>query len=308
MRMLNYLILIVLVVCATTVCTACHDHDKSDEGEPSHVIRSNDELQPSAADTLDAPQRLKNSINVLTNEINNGFDDITSFEQMLDSIDVSQLPQRKRAKLRNNILLAKNAVQEKRSRLNELENDLDSLDEQSKGEMAQSIKNLRQQLDLQKARIDHLSAKLHTSPPQTKVLIEPSDSTEVSNQPPEATQISPEEEIKQKEQREMLNNEFNECYYVIGTKDELENHKIVNSEFLNKTKVMQSGNLLAAYFIKADKRTLNEITINNKNVTVLTKHDQLSYSVNEVGDTTVIRILDVAMFWEYSNYLVVLIE
>ena len=145
--------------------TSCRDKDKSDESDQPQVIRSNDELKPSAQDVLTAPQQLKSSLNDLTNEINDGFDEITSFEQSFDESDISQMPQSKRAKLRNNILLAKNDIQEKRRRLAELEDDLSDLNEQDKADMAQTITNLRQQLDLQKAKVDQLSAKLQSSSP-----------------------------------------------------------------------------------------------------------------------------------------------
>ena len=293
---------------ALTFITSCRDKDKSDESDQPQVIRSNDELKPSAQDVLTAPQQLKSSLNALTNEINDGFDEITSFEQSLDESDISQMSQSKRAKLRNNILLAKNDIQEKRRKLAELEDDLSDLNELDKADMAQTITNLRQQLDLQKAKVDQLSAKLQASAPKPIVNSETPDSIEVSNLPLEEKQISPEEEVKMKEQREMLSNELNECYYVISDRNDLKNHKIIDSEFLRKTKVMQSGNLLISYFTKADKRTLNEIPIKSKKVTLITNHDQHSYSIEETEDMTIIKILDPAAFWEYSNYLVVQVE
>ena len=308
MRTLSKLILSLLAIVMVVAFTSCRDKDKSDESDQPQVIRSNDELKPSAEDVLTAPQQLKSSLFALTNEINDGFDEITRFEQALDTTDFSQLSQNKRAKLRNNILLAKSAIQERRKKLAELEDDLKDLDEQSQAEVAQTISNLRQQLDLQKATVDQLSAKLHYSGPKPKVKSETPDTTKVSNQQPEVTQKAPEEENQQKEQREMLNNELNECYYAIGTRSDLKNHKIIDSEFVKKTKVMQSGNLLISYFTKADKRTLNEIPVNSKKVTLLTNHDPLSYFLEETEDKTVIKILDPATFWEYSNYLVVQIE
>ena len=152
-----------------------------------------------------------------------------------------------------------------------------------------------------------LSAKLHSSNSKPKVTKELSDST-VVNAPPEETQVTPEEEIKKKEQAELLNNELNECYYAIGTRSDLKAHKIIDSEFLKKTKVMQSGNLLLSYFVKADKRTLNEIPIKSKKVNILTTHDPQSFSIDEAEDMSIIKIIDAATFWEYSNYLVVQVE
>lgn len=308
MRTLKYIILSLLTIMVATAFIACRDKNKSDEDDQPQVIRSNDELKPSAQDVLTAPQQLKSSLNALANDINDGFDEITSIEQTIDDTDISQLSQNKRAKLRNNILLMKSTIQDRRKTLSELEDDLDDLDEKSKAEVEQTINNLRQQLDFQKTRINQLSAKLNYSAPKPKNHDAVPDSTVVNNQQTEATQKTTEEENQQKEQREMLNKELNECYYVIGTREELKNRKIIDSEFLKKTKVMQSGNLLISYFTKADKRTLGEVTIPSKKFTILTTHDQLSFSTEENEDKTIIKILDPASFWEYSNYLVVIIE
>lgn len=291
-----------------TAFIACRDKTKSNEDDQPQVIRSNDELKPSAQDVLTAPQQLKSSLNALANDINDGFDEITSIEQTIDDTDISQLSQNKRAKLRNNILLMKSTIQDRRKTLSELEDDLDDLDDKSKAEVEQTINNLRQQLDFQKTRINQLSAKLNYSAPKQKNHDAVPDSTVANNQQAEATQKTTEEENQQKEQREMLNKELNECYYVIGTREELKNRKIIDSEFLKKTKVMQSGNLLISYFTKADKRTLGEVTIPSKKYTILTNHDQSSFSTEENEDKTIIKILDPASFWEYSNYLVVIIE
>ncbi len=308
MRTLRYFILSLLTIMVATVFTACRDKNKSDEDDHPQVIRSNDELKPSAQDVLTAPQQLKSSLNGLANDINDGFDEITSIEQTIDDTDISQLSQSKRAKLRNNILLMKSTIQDQRKTLSDLEDDLENLDEKSKAEVEQTINNLRQQLDFQKTRINQLSAKLNYSAPKPKNHDEATDSIVVNNQSNETAQKVTEEEHQQKEQREMLNKELNECYYVIGSREELKNRKIIDSEFLKKTKVMQSGNLLISYFTKADKRTLSEITIPSKKFTIITNHDQSSFSTEETEDKTIIKILDPASFWEYSNYLVVIIE
>ncbi len=308
MRTLRYIILSLLTIMVATVFTACRDKNKSDEDDQPQVIRSNDELKPSAQDVLNAPQQLKSSLNALANDINDGFDEITSIEQTIDDTDISQLSQSKRAKLRNNILLMKSTIQDRRKTLSDLEDDLENLDEKSKVEAEQTINNLRQQLDFQKTRINQLSTKLNYSAPKPKNHDEATDSIVVNNQSNKTAQKVTEEEHQQKEQREMLNKELNECYYVIGSREELKNRKIIDSEFLKKTKVMQSGNLLISYFTKADKRTLSEITIPSKKFTIITNHDQSSFSTEETEDKTLIKILDPASFWEYSNYLVVIIE
>lgn len=179
MRTLNFFIFSLIAFMAVTSLTACRDKDKSNDEEQPQVIRSNDELKPSAQDVLTAPQQLKSTLNTLTSDVNDGFDEITSLEQAIDETSVSQLSQSKRAKLRNNILLMKNTIQDRLRALAELDDDLDELDDKSRTEIAQAINNLRQQLALQQTRINQLNAKLqqlsqkpnrttsHTTPPRS---------------------------------------------------------------------------------------------------------------------------------------------
>ena len=255
MRTLNHLILILSAIVVATAFTACRHKNKSGDDEQPHVIRSNDELRLQTQDTIAASQQLKNSLNDIANEVNEVLDETIILEQTINSTDISQLTPSKRAKLRNEVLVKKNAIHEKRKRLEEIETAIGTLDEQSKTEMMLAVNDLRQQLDMQKSRIEQLSAKLHSSTPHINDKIEKTDSTEVNNQPVEVTQKTVEDDINQKEQREVLNNELNECYFAIGTKEELKSHKIIDSEFLKKTKVMQSGNLLISYFTKATSKT-----------------------------------------------------
>lgn len=307
MRMTNCLAVTLIALLATTACTACRDKDKSLDSDQPRVIRSNDELKPPTPhDSIAGAERLKQSLNIITNEINDCFDDITHFEQALDTTQFSQLPQNKRARLRNNILQMKNDIQEKRKQLTSIENELDNIDDASKGDLAIIINNLRQQLNLQKQRIDHLWDKLHS--PVEKAQTAATDSLMAASHPTETTQAPTIEKPLNNEQDEMLSDEANQCFYTSGTREELTSRKIINSEFLKKTKVMQSSNILATYFTKADKRTLNEVTIHSKNVTLLTNHDAQSFSIVVKNDNTVITILNPALFWEYSNYLVVLTQ
>ena len=41
---------------------------------------------------------------------------------------------------------------------------------------------------------------------------------------------------------------------------------------------------------------------------MLTSHNKLSYSIDEVNGMKVIKIHDPSQFWEYSNYLVVQVD
>ena len=101
-----------------------------------------------------------------------------------------------------------------------------------------------------------------------------------------------------------LANQLNECYYVVGSKKELKQHKIIETGFLRHTKVME-GDFATNYFTKADKRTLSVIPLHNSKAQVLSKHPAGSYTITDEGGQKVLKILNPTRFWELSNYLVV---
>ena len=104
-----------------------------------------------------------------------------------------------------------------------------------------------------------------------------------------------------------LENELNTCYYVAASAKELKEHKILESGFLRKTKVMESD-FDANFFTKADKRTLHSIRLYSKKAKVLTNQPADSYQIVDNGGQKELRILNPAAFWSLSNYLVVEID
>ena len=103
-------------------------------------------------------------------------------------------------------------------------------------------------------------------------------------------------------------NELNTCYYVIGSKSELKEHKIIETGFLRKTKVMEKDYEIE-YFTKGDKRTLAEIPLYSKKAKIYTKHPADSYEIVTADDNTkTIVITNPTKFWELSNFLVVQID
>ncbi|MBQ5465688.1 MAG: hypothetical protein IIT60_00405, partial [Muribaculaceae bacterium] len=256
-----------------------------------------------------------NSLSTLANEVNDGLSEIKDMERIVTTNNLANEPEDKKNQMKNDILLIKNSVQERLNRLAELEEQLtrkeaiEKFNESERKELLDKIEVLKTQLAQQQEMINTLTAKLEAANITIKNLNEKVDSlktenTVMSNESKKAK----EEAAKAKEEMERLNNELNECFYAVGSKKELKDHKIIESGFLRKTKVMQNSNIMYSYFTKADKRTLNQIALHSKKAQVMSKHPSGSYSIEEVGGQKVLNILNPNKFWELSNYLVVKID
>lgn len=308
---LTLTVLVILSIMSLAACTGKNDNSSSSQSEMNRDFSQEEALR----DSLDMAREYMNSLSALVNEVSDGMSEIKRMEQIVSVTDLSQETPDQRAKLRNDILLIKSAIQERQAKLAELEEKLtraeaaNNFNEQNKASMQQTINNLRQQLEDQQAMINDLTTRLETANTKIKVLNEKVDSLEVVNtQSRQDAKKAQEENQRNREQIEKINNELNECYYAIGSKKELKDHKIIESGFLRKTKVLQNSNIMHSYFTKADKRTLNEIPLHSKKAKVLTTHNKLSYSIDEVNGMKVIKIHDPSQFWEYSNYLVVQVD
>lgn len=106
---------------------------------------------------------------------------------------------------------------------------------------------------------------------------------------------------------------LNEAYFVIGTKKELRNKKIVTEKggFIGIGKTQKLNNELSDDdFNKIDISTFTEISLNaSKKVKLITPHAESSYkliTVSEKFDKLVIT--DAKKFWSSSKYLVIEVE
>ena len=105
-----------------------------------------------------------------------------------------------------------------------------------------------------------------------------------------------------------LANELNTCFYVVGSKKELKDNKIIESGFLRKTKIMESD-YEKSYFTKADKRSLSVVPLHSKKAKVLSKHPAESYTIEtDAHGMKTLKIVNGTRFWEMSNFLIVQID
>ena len=95
--------------------------------------------------------------------------------------------------------------------------------------------------------------------------------------------------------------------FAIGTKGELQQHQIIKTGFLRKTKILP-GDFERTYFTQADKRSLVNIPLHSKKAKVLTNQPADSYEIVEEGNQKILKIKDAAKFWSISNFLVIQVD
>lgn len=102
---------------------------------------------------------------------------------------------------------------------------------------------------------------------------------------------------------------LNTAWFVFGTKSELKEQKIIESKFLQKTKVLSDAEFNKDYFTQIDIRTDKEIKLYSKNAELLTTHPAGSYEfAKDAKEQLVLKITNPAQFWSVSRYLVILVK
>ena len=102
---------------------------------------------------------------------------------------------------------------------------------------------------------------------------------------------------------------LNAAWFVFGTKSELKEQKIIESKFLQKTKVLSDAEFNKDYFTQIDIRTDKEIKLYSKNAELLTTHPAGSYVLEKNAEGLLtLKITHPAQFWSVSRYLVILVK
>ena len=102
---------------------------------------------------------------------------------------------------------------------------------------------------------------------------------------------------------------LNTAWFVFGTKSELKEQKIIESKFLQKTKVLSDAEFNKDYFTQIDIRTDKEIKLYSKDADLLTTHPAGSYVLEKNAEGLLtLKITHPAQFWSVSRYLVILVK
>lgn len=234
----------------------------------------------------------------LMNEIQQGLDDIKNLENIVN-VDGAETPDQ-REQIKRDIAAIRGALQDRQARLTELEKKLSSSNLYSDN-LRKTVESLRAQIESQTQEI----AKLNTELADARSHIARLD-TQVDSLNTTVSTVSSERDAAI-DRSEQLGDELNTCYVAVGSSKELKEHKILESGFLRKTKVMK-GDFDQSFFTTADKRNLTRIPLHSKKAQVLTNQPQGSYTLTEQNGQMILTITSPEKFWSLSNYLVVKID
>ena len=295
MRKISYLVWLMIGLAVMPACKRANQLEQE-------ALRQ-DSINAVLQDSINTANAERDSLIELVTDIAAGMDQIKELEDIISVNNLNgETPDRKK-QLREDIVLIQQDINKRKKRLEELEKRLkQSTNYNSK--MEKTIASLKQQLDDQQKTINGLTEQLAAAHVQIKNLNQSVDSLNTVNKT-----VTKEKETAQEENKQLTNevNNLNNCYYVIGSNKELKAHKIIESGFLRKTKILQ-GDFEMSYFTKADRRTLNEIPLHSNKAQLMTNHPKDSYEIVDHDGSKTLHILNPNRFWEKSNFLVVKID
>lgn len=280
---------------------ACSNSDKNTNSNGSDTL-----LMSEQEVTIDPVVAQRDSLIALFNDISGDIIQIKDMEAII-SLPANMQTENGRTvpQMRDDLLAIQQTLQIRRQKLEELEKKLKATDQQNadyasrNGELLKMIDNLKTQMAENEKTITSLTEQLAAAKTTITELNTTVDSLNTSVANVTAEKNAAEEKNLQ------LTNEMNQCFYAIGSKSELKSHKIIETGFLKKTKIMQ-GDFETGYFTKADRRSLTTIPLYSKNAKVLTNQPKDSYSISkDANGNKTLNIMNPTKFWSTGNYLVI---
>lgn len=273
---------------------ACNSGKSEEEmAEQARADATKQELETAVAD--------RDQLLSLVNEINTGMEQIKQLENILTvSNNIPGETTGQREQIQSDIAAIQKALQERRLKLAELEKKLDSSN-LTNNNLRKTIASLRGQIDSQAKEIETLKSNLGEANERIGQLDAAVDSLNTT-----VNDVANERDLAQQESIELAN-ELNTCYYVIATKSELKDHKIIETGFLRKTKLMK-GDFDQNFFTTADKRVLTSVALHSNKAEVLTNQPKNSYNIEDNNGQKILKITNPDLFWSLGNYLVIKID
>jgi len=280
-------------IIALTILASCNSEKKSRPSTEDALKLTQSELAQAVAD--------QDSLLNLMNDISAGMTQIKELEHILATPSINTETPDQRQQIKDDIAAIQQELQSRRDRLDALESKLRKSQNQN-STLRKSIETLRTQIDDQDKTIATLRTSLADANTHIENLTHDIDS--LNSTVAIVNQAREEAENKSND----LNNELAACYYALGNKNELKNHKLIETGFLRKTKVLP-GDFESSYFTRADKRTLSLLPLHSSKAKVLTNQPEDSYTIEtDAQGMKNLRITDTNRFWELSNFLVIQID
>lgn len=286
--------LFLFVIAASALLTSCDNKPKTDQ-------ESAEALQTATTQELQAAVSDRDSLLSLVNDISAGMDQIKRLENILSVSNSSNgETSSQRAQIRADIAAIQQTLEQRRQQLADLEAKLNK-SSLTNSNLRKTIETLRGQIDSQAAEIESLRTSLDEANAQIGTLNTKVDSLHMT-----VDTVTSQRDAAQLQSVELAN-ELNTCYYVAASSKELKQHKILQTGFLRKSKLLK-GDFDQSFFTKADKRNLTTINLHSKKAKVLTNQPTGSYEIIDNNGQKTLRILNAESFWSLTNYLVVEID
>lgn len=282
-----------IAVASLCILSACHNKSENAESQVQG---------PTTADSLRVALADQDSLLSLMNEVADGMAQIKQMENILSSSnDLTAESSDRRQQIRNDMQVIQQTLQMRRDRLAELEKKIQN-SSSNNATLQKSIATLKQQIADQESTIGQLRGELEKAHIHIEQLTANVDS--LNSEVASVTAAKDQAE----QTATTLTNELNTCYYAIGSKQELKDHKLIQTGFLRKTKIMPED-FEMNYFTTGDKRTLNSIDLHSRKAKVLTNQPADSYTITDAPNgNKVLKIQNPARFWSVSNYLVIQVD
>lgn len=240
------------------------------------------------------------SLMLLMGDIYMGLDSINTQEGLLYNMGNGDAGDR-RAEIRRNLSAIKARLAANKQLLAQLEAKVKAEGNENSVQ-AKTIAQLKQHIEQQDAKIAQLESELSQAQGRIEELnVQVAETQE---------QVKAETAAKEEAQAATVaaENEANTVYYAIGTNKELKQKGLLEKKFLGATKVLK-GDFDAAYFVKADKRTLKAIPTGSKKVKIWTNMPEGSYQIiGEKDGPKTIEITNPSRFWSLASHLVIQID
>ncbi len=234
----------------------------------------------------------------LVKEIAGSMEQIKKFENIVTlSGSGSRELTAQRTQIISDLNAVKKTLKQRQTQLNELESRLKESTLYTQ-EQEYIVDVMRRQIEIQTKEIEAIKAQFVKADEQIRTLTYAIDSLNTT------VAVVGENRDSVLAAAIVIENELNSCYYAIASKSELKDHHIIETGFLQKTKVL-NGDFDKSFFTIDDKRSLNSMPLQSSKAKILTNHPASSYEIKEIAGRKVLYILDRNSFWSLTNYLVI---
>lgn len=236
------------------------------------------------------------------NEVQEGFRLINEAENRVDLQSGALEGTSASQKIKDDILFISEKLKFNREQIAKLEEQLKN-SKYNSAQLKKAIANLNEELQARTQQIETLQTELASK----NIRIAELDDA-VAGLTQNVADLVAENEVKSATVASQ-DKALNTAWFVFGTKSELKEQKIIESKFLQKTKVLSDADFNKDYFTQIDIRTDKEIKLYSKDADLLTTHPAGSYElVKDDKGLLTLKITKPAQFWSVSRYLVILVK